>query len=54
VEFQVESKGRSASGVSVDPLVPMEEFLLSRKVCTKAWLKGAGDRLRRRIAAVGE
>jgi acetoin:2,6-dichlorophenolindophenol oxidoreductase subunit alpha len=51
VEYQVEGKGGSAS---VDPLIPMEEFLLSRKVCTKAWLKGAGDRLRRRIAAVGE
>jgi acetoin:2,6-dichlorophenolindophenol oxidoreductase subunit alpha len=51
VEYQVEGKGGSAS---VDPLIPMEEFLLSRKVCTKAWLKGAGDRLRGRIRAVRE
>jgi hypothetical protein len=29
----------------------MKKFLLGRKVCTEAWLKGAGDNLRRRIAA---
>ena len=34
----------------VDPLVPMKNFLLSRKVCTEAWLRGAGDGLRRRLA----
>jgi acetoin:2,6-dichlorophenolindophenol oxidoreductase subunit alpha len=51
VEYREEGKGGSAS---VDPLIPMEEFLLSRKICTKAWLKGAGDRLRRRIRAVRE
>ncbi len=36
----------------VDPLVTMKDFLLERKVCTEAWLKGAGDGLRRRIAAL--
>jgi TPP-dependent pyruvate/acetoin dehydrogenase alpha subunit len=51
VEYRVEGKGGSDP---VDPLIPMKEFLLSRKVCTKAWLKGAGDRLRRRITAVGQ
>ena len=35
-------------------LVQMKEFLLGRKVCTKAWLEGAGDGLRRRIAAAGQ
>jgi TPP-dependent pyruvate/acetoin dehydrogenase alpha subunit len=48
VEFRV--KGRSGS-LPVDPLVQMKKFLLGRKVCTEAWLKGAGDGLRRRIAA---
>ena len=41
----------SAGGASGDPLVQMKEFLLGRRVCTKAWLEHAGDRLRRRIAA---
>ena len=51
MEYRLEGKGGSAP---VDPLVQMSEFLLGRKVCTKAWLEGAGDRLRRRIAAAGE
>jgi TPP-dependent pyruvate/acetoin dehydrogenase alpha subunit len=51
VEYRVEGKGGSGP---VDPLIPMKEFLLSRKACTKAWLKGAGDGLRRRIAAAGK
>jgi acetoin:2,6-dichlorophenolindophenol oxidoreductase subunit alpha len=33
-----------------DPLVQMKEFLLGRKVCTKAWLERAGEGLRRRLA----
>ncbi|HWW96820.1 MAG TPA: thiamine pyrophosphate-dependent enzyme [Edaphobacter sp.] len=41
----------SAGDTAGDPLVQMEEFLLGRKVCTKAWLERAGERLRRRIAA---
>jgi acetoin:2,6-dichlorophenolindophenol oxidoreductase subunit alpha len=48
VEFPV--KGRSGN-LPVDALVQMKKFLLGRKVCTEAWLKGAGDGLRRRIAA---
>jgi TPP-dependent pyruvate/acetoin dehydrogenase alpha subunit len=48
VEFRV--KGRRGS-LPVDPLVQMKKFLLGRKVCTEAWLKGAGDGLRRRIRA---
>ena len=48
VAFQ--TKGKSAN-VAFDPLIQMEEFLLRRKVCTKAWLRGSGDRMRRRIAA---
>jgi TPP-dependent pyruvate/acetoin dehydrogenase alpha subunit len=51
VEFRV--KGRSGS-LPVDPLFQMKRFLLGRKVCTEAWLKGAGDGLRRRIAASGK
>jgi hypothetical protein len=43
-------KGRSGS-LPVDPLVQMKKFLLGRKVCTAAWLRGAGDGLRRRIRA---
>jgi TPP-dependent pyruvate/acetoin dehydrogenase alpha subunit len=41
----------SAGSASSDPLVQMKEFLLGRKVCTKAWLEHAGDGVRRRIAA---
>jgi acetoin:2,6-dichlorophenolindophenol oxidoreductase subunit alpha len=48
VEYRAEGKGQREP---VDPLVQMRKFLLSRKVCTTAWLKGAGDGLRRRIAA---
>jgi TPP-dependent pyruvate/acetoin dehydrogenase alpha subunit len=51
MEYLMEGKGGSAS---TDPLVQMKEFLLSRKVCTKAWLKSAGAELRRQIAVVGE
>jgi TPP-dependent pyruvate/acetoin dehydrogenase alpha subunit len=51
VEFRAASKGR---GSRVDPLVQMKDFLLGRKVCTETWLKGAGDGLRRRIAAAGK
>jgi TPP-dependent pyruvate/acetoin dehydrogenase alpha subunit len=47
VEYRAE--GRNAL---VDPLVQMKDFLLGRKVCTEAWLKGAGDRLRRKIATI--
>lgn len=42
---------RAGSGGAVDPLLQMEEFLLGRKACTKAWLEGPGERLRRKIAA---
>jgi TPP-dependent pyruvate/acetoin dehydrogenase alpha subunit len=46
--YRVEGSGGDTAG---DPLVQMEEFLLGHRVCTKAWLEGASDRLRRRIAA---
>jgi acetoin:2,6-dichlorophenolindophenol oxidoreductase subunit alpha len=49
VLYTTERKGEAASH---DPLVLAGEFLLSRKVCTRAWLKGAGSGLRRRIDAV--
>jgi acetoin:2,6-dichlorophenolindophenol oxidoreductase subunit alpha len=48
VELRV---GGKSAGASVDPLVQMKEFLLSRKVVTKAWLEGAGSGLRKRIGA---
>jgi TPP-dependent pyruvate/acetoin dehydrogenase alpha subunit len=51
VEFSAEGQGGKTP---VDPLVPMKDFLLGRKVCTEAWLKSAGDRVRRQIAAVGK
>jgi acetoin:2,6-dichlorophenolindophenol oxidoreductase subunit alpha len=41
----------SRGGAPSDPLVQMKEFLLGRKVGTKAWLERAGERLRRRIGA---
>jgi acetoin:2,6-dichlorophenolindophenol oxidoreductase subunit alpha len=47
VEFRTAGKG---GGAPVDPLVPIKKFLLDRKVCSKAWLEGAGEGLRRRIA----
>jgi acetoin:2,6-dichlorophenolindophenol oxidoreductase subunit alpha len=34
-----------------DPLAQMKTFLLGRKVCTEAWLKNAGERLRTRISS---
>jgi TPP-dependent pyruvate/acetoin dehydrogenase alpha subunit len=48
VEYRAKGKGSSRL---IDPLILMERFLLGRKICTQAWLKGAGDGLRRRIAA---
>jgi TPP-dependent pyruvate/acetoin dehydrogenase alpha subunit len=51
VEFRVEGKGVKAP---IDPLIQMRDFLLGRKVCTQAWLKGAGERVRRQIAATGK
>ena len=48
VEFRVKSRSGS---LPVDPLVQMKKFLLGRKICTEAWVKGAGDGLRRRLAA---
>jgi TPP-dependent pyruvate/acetoin dehydrogenase alpha subunit len=48
VAYRMEGSAGSASG---DPLVQMKEFLLGRKVCSKAWLERAGEGLRRRIAA---
>ena len=49
----VEVRTRGKGGAPVDPLVQMKDFLLSRKICTAAWLKSAGDRLRGRLAAAG-
>lgn len=47
----IECKGYRVDGVrggaAQDPLVQMQGFLLGRKVCTRAWLKRAGERLRR-------
>jgi len=34
-----------------DPLLQMKSFLLGRKVCTEAWMKNAGERLRKRISS---
>jgi TPP-dependent pyruvate/acetoin dehydrogenase alpha subunit len=48
VAHRIEDSVGDASG---DPLVQMREFLLGRKVCTKAWVEGAGEGLRRRLAA---
>jgi TPP-dependent pyruvate/acetoin dehydrogenase alpha subunit len=51
VEYRAEGKG---GRTPVDPLVQMRDFLLDRKVCTQAWLRGAGGRMRRRIAGAGK
>jgi len=48
VEYRRAAKGGS---LPVDPLVQMRANLLNRKLGTEAWLKSAGDGLRRRIAA---
>jgi TPP-dependent pyruvate/acetoin dehydrogenase alpha subunit len=50
-EFRMEGKGGQAP---IDPLAQMRGFLLGRKICTRAWLEGAGDGLRRRISAAGQ
>jgi TPP-dependent pyruvate/acetoin dehydrogenase alpha subunit len=47
----VECMSFRAAGGAIDPLAQMKEFLLGRKVCTKAWLEVPGKRLQRRIAA---
>ncbi|WP_353071520.1 thiamine pyrophosphate-dependent enzyme [Tunturiibacter gelidoferens] len=51
----IECKGYRVDGVGgdsrQDPLVQMKSFLLGRKVCTKAWLERAGERLRKRISS---
>jgi TPP-dependent pyruvate/acetoin dehydrogenase alpha subunit len=51
LEYRAEGKSAKAP---VDSLIQMRDFLLDRKVCTQAWLKGAGGRLRRQITAVGK
>jgi TPP-dependent pyruvate/acetoin dehydrogenase alpha subunit len=51
IECVADLTAGSSSGASGDPLVQMSEFLLGRRVCTKAWLKRAGDGLQRRIMA---
>ena len=50
----VEVRSRGKGGAPVDPVVQMKDFLLGRKVCTAAWLKSAGDRLRGRLAAASK
>ena len=51
IECMAYPMGSSRGGSPDDPLVQMKEFLIGRKVCSKAWLERAGDGLRRRIAA---
>jgi acetoin:2,6-dichlorophenolindophenol oxidoreductase subunit alpha len=48
VAHPLEGSGGDGPG---DPLVQIKEFLLGRRVCSKSWLEGAGNGLRRRIAA---
>jgi TPP-dependent pyruvate/acetoin dehydrogenase alpha subunit len=48
IEFRMRGKG---GGSPVDPVAQMKKHLIGRKVCTKVWLEGAGEGLRRRIAA---
>jgi TPP-dependent pyruvate/acetoin dehydrogenase alpha subunit len=50
VDYRAEGKAKTATA---DPLVSMKEFLLTRKVGTETWLKSAGDRVQRGIAAAG-
>jgi TPP-dependent pyruvate/acetoin dehydrogenase alpha subunit len=54
LEYRMEGARGDGSADPADPLVQMKEFLLGRKVCTKAWLEGAGGRLRRQIAGAGQ
>ena len=50
----IECVAYQMEGSAGDPLVQMREFLLGRKVCTKAWLERAGEGMRRRILAAGQ
>ena len=47
VGYRADGKDRAAA---VDPLAQMQAFLLNRKVCTKAWLDGAAENVRKQIA----
>ena len=51
----IECKGYRVEGEQEnsddDPLEQMKSFLLSRKVCTEAWLKNVRERLRTRISS---
>jgi TPP-dependent pyruvate/acetoin dehydrogenase alpha subunit len=51
----IECKGYRVEGAQEnsndDPLTQMKTFLLGRKVCTEAWLKNVGERLRTRISS---
>jgi TPP-dependent pyruvate/acetoin dehydrogenase alpha subunit len=53
----IECKGYRLQGVrddsGQDPLVQMQRFLLGRKLCTKAWLKRAEERLRKAYFILG-
>jgi TPP-dependent pyruvate/acetoin dehydrogenase alpha subunit len=51
IECVAHRTGGSGVDGADDPLEQMKEFLLGRKVCTKAWLERAGEGLRQRIAA---
>jgi TPP-dependent pyruvate/acetoin dehydrogenase alpha subunit len=53
IECMAYRMGGSGGDAAGDPLVQMAEFLLGRRVCTKAWLERVGERLRRRIRATG-
>jgi TPP-dependent pyruvate/acetoin dehydrogenase alpha subunit len=54
IECLAYGAGGSGGSATVDPLVQMKEFLLRRRVGTKAWLERTGDGLRRRIKAAGQ
>jgi TPP-dependent pyruvate/acetoin dehydrogenase alpha subunit len=47
VGYRADGRDRAAA---VDPLAQMQAFLLNRKVCTKAWLDGAAENVRKQIA----
>jgi TPP-dependent pyruvate/acetoin dehydrogenase alpha subunit len=51
----IECKGYRVQGVGgdsrQDPLEQMKSFLLGRKICTKAWLERAGERVSKRISS---
>jgi TPP-dependent pyruvate/acetoin dehydrogenase alpha subunit len=49
IECVAYKTGGTKGDSPADPLLQMKDFLLSRKICTEAWLQNTGDSPRRRL-----